>query len=59
MGLGRINSMITKWIFKHMLVSAYSQRQFRDMASQTQFRTCDILEDPLGLLVSLRHVSGV
>jgi ubiquinone/menaquinone biosynthesis C-methylase UbiE len=54
MGLGRINSLITKWIFKHMLVKrAYSQRQFRDMASQIPFHTCEIHEDPLGLAVSL------
>jgi ubiquinone/menaquinone biosynthesis C-methylase UbiE len=59
MGLGRINSLITKWIFKHMLVKrAYSQRQFCEMASQTPFHTCEIHEDPLGLAVSLVRSQG-
>jgi ubiquinone/menaquinone biosynthesis C-methylase UbiE len=54
MGLGPINSLLTKWIFKHSLVKrAYSQQQFRDMASQTPFHACKIREDPLGLAVSL------
>ncbi len=43
MGLGRINSMLTKWIFKHVLLKrAYLQEDFRRMASQTPFGTCEI-----------------
>jgi ubiquinone/menaquinone biosynthesis C-methylase UbiE len=54
MGLGRINSLITKLIFKHMLLKrAYSQEQFRYMASQTPFKTCAIRVDTIGLEVSL------
>ena len=53
MGLGWFNSMMTRLIFKHALVkAAYSREQFRHMASQTPFKTCEILEDPIGLAVS-------
>src|SRR5262249_18453545 len=55
MGMGWLNSLLTKWTFKHMLVKrAYSQEQFRQMAAQSPFRTCEIREDALGLEVSLR-----
>ena len=53
--MGWLNSLLTKWTFKHMLVKrAYSQEQFRQMAAQSPFRTCEIREDALGLEVSLR-----
>jgi ubiquinone/menaquinone biosynthesis C-methylase UbiE len=55
MGLGWINSLITKWTFKYMLLKrAYSQQQFRDMAAQTPFAGCEIREDGIGLEVRLR-----
>ena len=54
-GMGWLNSLLTKWTIKHMLVKrAYSQEQFRQMAAQSPFRTCEIREDALGLEVSLR-----
>jgi ubiquinone/menaquinone biosynthesis C-methylase UbiE len=54
MGLGWWNSLVTRLIFRHFLVkTAYSQEQFRQMASQTPFRTCEIEEDPIGLAVAL------
>jgi ubiquinone/menaquinone biosynthesis C-methylase UbiE len=54
MGLGWFNSLVTKLIFKYTLVkTAYSQEQFRQMASQTPFQTCGIQQDPLGLAVTL------
>jgi len=41
-------------IFRHMLLKrAYSQEQFRQMASETPFKTCEIQEDGIGLNVSL------
>lgn len=53
MGLGWFNSLLTKLIFTHSLVKrAYSQEQFRQMASQTPFQTCAIREEPLGLAVA-------
>jgi ubiquinone/menaquinone biosynthesis C-methylase UbiE len=54
MGLGWINSLLTKLAFKYMLLkTAYSQEQFRDMASQSDFKTCAIRADPVGLEVAL------
>jgi ubiquinone/menaquinone biosynthesis C-methylase UbiE len=53
MGLGRINSLITKFILHRLLKRAYSQEQFRHMASQTPFKACAIRVDPIGLEVSL------
>jgi ubiquinone/menaquinone biosynthesis C-methylase UbiE len=54
MALGWFSSLMTKLTFKYMLVKrATSQEQFRQMASQTPFKTCDIQHDPLGLAVTL------
>jgi ubiquinone/menaquinone biosynthesis C-methylase UbiE len=54
MGLGWFNALLTRLTFKHMLVKrAYSQERFREMASQTPFRTCEIEEEPIGLEVWL------
>jgi ubiquinone/menaquinone biosynthesis C-methylase UbiE len=54
MGLGWFNALMTRWIFKHSLVKrAYSPAQFRQMASQTPFGTCEIREDPIGMTVTL------
>jgi ubiquinone/menaquinone biosynthesis C-methylase UbiE len=54
MGLGWFNSLVTRLIFKYLLVkTAYSREQFRRMAAQTPFQTCEIQEDPLGLAVAL------
>src|SRR5262249_34448837 len=53
MGLGRINSFLTRFILKRLKKRAYSQDQFREMASRTPFKTCAIREEPIGLEVSL------
>jgi ubiquinone/menaquinone biosynthesis C-methylase UbiE len=54
MKLGRINSLLTKWIFKHSLLRrAYSPNDFRQMAGQTPFKTCEIECDLIGQEVSL------
>ena len=54
MGLGWLNSWITKWTFKHVLLKrAYSQEDFRQMAAQTPFKTCQIDCDLIGAEVSL------
>jgi ubiquinone/menaquinone biosynthesis C-methylase UbiE len=53
MGLGRINSFLTKWILKRLRKRAYSQEQFRQMASRTPFKACAIRGEPIGLEVSL------
>jgi len=54
MGLGWFNALMTKLAFKHCLLKrAYSQEQFKQMASQSPFKTCEIQEDPLGFAVTL------
>jgi ubiquinone/menaquinone biosynthesis C-methylase UbiE len=54
MGLGRINSVLTKWIFKHMLLKrAYLQEEFGRMVSQTPFAACETKVISIGLEVSL------
>jgi ubiquinone/menaquinone biosynthesis C-methylase UbiE len=54
MGLGAINSMLTKWIFKHSLIKrAYLDEDFNRMASQTPFARCEIEVASIGMEVSL------
>jgi ubiquinone/menaquinone biosynthesis C-methylase UbiE len=54
MGLGPVNTLLTKLAFKHMLLKrAYTEGQFRSMASQTPFRACDARPDAIGLEVTL------
>ena len=54
MGLGPINSMLTKWIFKHSLIKrAYLDEDFNRMASQTPFARCEIEVASIGMEVSL------
>lgn len=54
MGLGPINSLLMKWMFKQVLVKrAYTPDQFRHMAIATPFGTCVVREDPLRLEVVL------
>ena len=55
MGLGPINALVTKLIFKHGLLKwAYSPAQFRSMAAASRFGSCAIQESSIGLEVSLR-----
>jgi ubiquinone/menaquinone biosynthesis C-methylase UbiE len=53
MGLGRVNSFLTKWILKRLRKRAYSQEQFREIAARAPFKTCAIREEQIGLEVSL------
>jgi ubiquinone/menaquinone biosynthesis C-methylase UbiE len=54
MGLGWFNALMTRLAFKHMLLKrAYSQEQFRQMASQAPFQACEVQEGPIGLSVWL------
>jgi ubiquinone/menaquinone biosynthesis C-methylase UbiE len=53
MGLGWFNSLVTRLIFKHSLIKrAYSQEQWRQMASHSNFETCAIQAGPIGLEVT-------
>src|SRR5262249_2066099 len=54
MGLGRCNSLMTKLTFKFCLLKrAYWRDQFKQLASQSPFKTCEIQEDLLGVAVML------
>jgi ubiquinone/menaquinone biosynthesis C-methylase UbiE len=50
MGLSRINTLMTKWTFKHFLLkNAYTREEIRRMVAQTEFTRLDIREDPIGM----------
>ena len=55
MHLGRINALLTRWIFKHSLLKrAYLPDDFRRMAAQTPFGSCAIKPELIGMEVTLR-----
>jgi ubiquinone/menaquinone biosynthesis C-methylase UbiE len=54
MALGWVNALMTKLALYWLRKRAYTQEQFRQMVSQTPFKTCEIQEDPIRLAVSLR-----
>src|SRR5262245_53657686 len=54
MALGWFNSLMTKLALSWLRKRAYTEEQFKQMVSQTPFKTCEIQEDPIGLAVSLR-----
>jgi ubiquinone/menaquinone biosynthesis C-methylase UbiE len=57
MHLGRVNGMITKLTFKHMLIKrAYTRSQFENMLSQTNFQRTEIKESLTGLEIVLDKV---
>jgi len=50
MGLGSINSFITRWTFKLMLLKrAYTKDELKQFLSMTPFKEYDILEKKIGL----------
>jgi ubiquinone/menaquinone biosynthesis C-methylase UbiE len=54
MHLGAVNSMITKFTFRHMLLKrAYSKPEFERLVDQTKFGRVEIREDLIGLEVTL------
>jgi ubiquinone/menaquinone biosynthesis C-methylase UbiE len=53
MGVGWFNSLAIKLALRWLRKRAYSREQFRQMASQAPFVTCEIQEAPLGFAVSL------
>lgn len=55
MGLGRIGSAMTRWIFKHSLLKrAYRPEDFRLMASRTPFGSCEVETAAIGMDVTFR-----
>lgn len=54
MNLNRINSLMTKWAFHLMLLrKAYTQAEIRQLVAQTDFHSCDIRLDPIGMAIWL------
>ena len=50
--MGWFDSLLTKLIFRFLLIPrAYSKEQFSQMASQSRFGRCEIMEASLGLEV--------
>jgi SAM-dependent methyltransferase len=55
LNLDRVNAIITTWMFKHILVKrATSRQQLEAMAAASPFKTCKIVESPIGYEVVLR-----
>jgi len=53
--MGWFDSLLTKLIFRFLLIPrAYSKDQFSQLASQSRFGRCEIIESPLGLEVILK-----
>ncbi len=49
-GRGRIDAWLTSWAFRFMLIKrAYTKDEFSRMAEQSQFDTCQIQVDSIGL----------
>lgn len=54
MGLNRVNTFLTKWTFKGMLLkNAYTPAEIRQLVSQTGFKKCEIHEDAIGMAIWL------
>jgi ubiquinone/menaquinone biosynthesis C-methylase UbiE len=54
MGLNPINTLMTRWTFKQMLLKrAYTQADIRQFVAQTDFVKCKISEDLVGIEVWL------
>ena len=55
MNLNPVNKLMTKFTFHNMLLkNAYTQQEIRDMVAQTDFHTCEIQTDAIGMEISLR-----
>jgi ubiquinone/menaquinone biosynthesis C-methylase UbiE len=59
MRLGVVNSAITKFVFKHVLLKrAYRQEDFQRMAHESRFGSCEIRAEGIGLEVWLTKPVG-
>lgn len=57
LALTGINYLMTKWTFKYMLLKrAYTKDEFRQLATQSKFKTCQINDDAVGMHVVLEKV---
>lgn len=54
MGVGKMNALMVKWTFKHMLTKrAYTSGELREFVAQSRFDKCEIVEEGVGLEVRL------
>jgi len=54
LGLNRINTLITKWTFRNVLLkNAYTKAEIRQFISQTDFTKYEIREDNVGMEIRL------
>ncbi len=54
MGLNWINTLLTKWAFKHFLLkNAYTKEEIQQFVSQTNFGKCEIRTDTIGMEIWL------
>lgn len=53
MGLNWINRVFTKLSLAFLRKNAYTKEEFQEMVSHTNFRKCDIPQDPLGFEIWL------
>jgi ubiquinone/menaquinone biosynthesis C-methylase UbiE len=53
MGLGWFNSLLTRWILRWLRKRAYSLDDFRQMAVETPFGTCEIKSEGIGAEIAL------
>jgi ubiquinone/menaquinone biosynthesis C-methylase UbiE len=53
MGLGWFNSLLTRWILRWLRKRAYSLDDFRQMARETPFGTCEIKSEGIGAEITL------
>jgi ubiquinone/menaquinone biosynthesis C-methylase UbiE len=54
MGLSRINTLMTKFVFKHTLLkNAYTRADIQRFVSQTSFAKHEIREDTIGMEIWL------
>jgi ubiquinone/menaquinone biosynthesis C-methylase UbiE len=55
MRLNWLDSFFTKMMFRRILLrSAYSKSEIQDLVSKSSFRGCEIIEDQIGLEISLQ-----
>jgi ubiquinone/menaquinone biosynthesis C-methylase UbiE len=54
MALTGINFLLTKWAFKSMLLKrAHTEKEIRQFASRSTFKTCTIDDDGIGMYIGL------
>jgi ubiquinone/menaquinone biosynthesis C-methylase UbiE len=54
MKLGWLNSLTTRFVLHWLRKRAHSKETFRQMASQTPFKTCSFQEESIGMEVTLK-----